>query len=301
MSEIEFMVGDAAKLPLADKSVDLVFGSPPYEAQRTYSIGFNLKGQAWVDWMVAVFRESLRVSRGLVAFVVEGFTEESQWSATPALLIADLHRAGVVLRKPPAFHRVGIPGGGGNSAQHSANGGGSDWLRNDYEFIICATAGRGKLPWADGSACGHEPKWNPGGAMTHHMTNGRKVAKMHTKRTATGTVTQGYGVPKKANPGNVLHYVVGGGRMGHPMAHDNEAAFPLGLAEFFVRSFCPPGGWCLDNFSGSGTTMHACELHARNGFGIDIRQEMVDLGRRRLDDVRSQRRAGQNSAADAAK
>ena len=32
--------------------VDLVFGSPPYESQRTYGIGFDLRGEGWVAWMV---------------------------------------------------------------------------------------------------------------------------------------------------------------------------------------------------------------------------------------------------------
>ena len=36
---------------------------------------------------------------------------------------ADLKRAGFNMRKPPVFHRVGIPGSGG-----------PDWLRNDYEL-----------------------------------------------------------------------------------------------------------------------------------------------------------------------
>ena len=119
---------------LPEDSVDLVFGSPPYEAARTYGIDFTLKGQAWVDWMVARMLEMVRVSRGLVAMVVEGQTRQFRWSAAPALLMADLHRAGVHLRKPPIFHRVGIPGSGG-----------PDWLRNDFEFIVCCTSG-GKLP-----------------------------------------------------------------------------------------------------------------------------------------------------------
>lgn len=97
----------------ADDSVDLVFGSPPYEAARTYGIDFKLRGQDWVDWMVVRMREMVRVSRGLVAMVVEGQTRNYRYSATPALLMADLHRDGICLRKPPVFHRVGIPGSGG--------------------------------------------------------------------------------------------------------------------------------------------------------------------------------------------
>src|SRR6478609_4781751 len=106
-----------------DNSVDLVFGSPPYEAARTYGIGFKLRGQEWVDWMVERIVEMVRICKGLVAMVVEGQTRKFRWSAAPALLMADLHRRGVHLRKPPAFHRVGIPGSGG-----------PDFLRNDYEF-----------------------------------------------------------------------------------------------------------------------------------------------------------------------
>lgn len=96
----------AAKLP--DNCADLVFTSPPYEDCRTYGIDFNLKGQEWVDWLVPIIKESLRVCKGLVAFVVEGKTKKFRWSATPILLMADLHRAGIHLRKPPAFKRSGI-------------------------------------------------------------------------------------------------------------------------------------------------------------------------------------------------
>ena len=58
---------DAANLPLPDQSVDLVFCSPPYEAQRSYGIGFNLQGDDWVEWAASCYKEHLRVSRGLVA------------------------------------------------------------------------------------------------------------------------------------------------------------------------------------------------------------------------------------------
>jgi hypothetical protein len=146
-----------------DNSVDAVICSPPYEDARTYGIGFNLKGQEFVDWCVTRFMEHYRISRGVVCWVIEGKTKDFRWSATPALLMADLHRAGVNLRKPPIFNRVGIPGSGG-----------PDWWRNDYEFCICATK-NGKLPWSDNTATGHPPKWAPGGEMSNRTTNGRRV------------------------------------------------------------------------------------------------------------------------------
>lgn len=244
-------------------SVDMVFTSPPYEDARTYGIGFKLKGQAWVDWALPRFIECCRCSRGLVAWVVEGKTRNFQWSATPALLMAGLHRAGVKLRKPPAFHRIGIPGSGG-----------PDWLRNDYEFIVCAS--HGKLPWSDNVAMGKR-------------INAGLSSKRHTKRDAGAMRTQHYRAPKKANPGNVIECSVGGGRMGSMLAHENEASFPEQLAEFFIRSFCPPGGTCMDIFGGSGTTAAVAKRLGRNCITIDIRDSQTDLTLRRLKEIDDER------------
>jgi hypothetical protein len=234
-------------------------------------------------------------------------------------LLADLHRAGVKLRKPPAFHRVGIPGSGG-----------PDWLRNDYEFIICATNG-GKLAWSDNTAMGHPPKWAPGGAMSNRTEDGRRknardkpeakaarvnqwghaidsgatvvlangqvrcrgkrpshvtADKLHTKTKADGSrEVQGCSVPVIANPGNVLRYEVGGGVMGDRLCHENEAPFPEDLAEFFIRSFCPEGGTVLDPFSGSGTTAKTAIACNRNAIGIDIRDSEVKKSKRRIASV----------------
>lgn len=308
-----------------DGCVDKVFCSPPYEDARTYSIDFTIKGQDWVDWAMPRFIECLRVCKGLVAWVVEGKTKKFRYSASPVLLMADLHRAGVHLRKPPAFHRVGIPGSGG-----------PDWLRNDYEFIVCATNG-GKLPWSDNKAMGHLPKWAPGGDMSYRLTNGtrknqwggsskstggerqqdgtlrqakpRPSHKIITKRIANGNrVNEQYAPPTKANPGNTIqqfyttdevvamleeagnvsHHNVGKGHMGHDLAHENEAPFPESLADFFIRSFCPPDGIVLDPFSGSGTTAAAAHKAGRRWITIDVRQSQIDLGNKRIKDIQIQ-------------
>lgn len=298
----------------ANNSVDLVFGSPPYEAARTYGIDFNLKGQDWVDWMAVRIVEAVRISRGLVAMVVEGQTRQFRYSAAPLLLMADLHRRGIHLRKPPIFHRVGIPGSGG-----------PDWLRNDYEFVICCTSG-GKLPWSENTAMGHPPKYGPGGEMSHRLSSGTRVNQcgpvgskkgMGRKdkngeprndhrpshevsviekpklreggmRRPNGERRQhGYTIPTKANPGNVIKCIVGGGVMGSKLSHENEAPFPEALAEFFVRSFCPPDGLVYDPFSGSGTTAAVCLKSGRNFVGTDVRESQVELTKRRIKEVQA--------------
>lgn len=253
-------------------SADLVVCSPPYEAARTYGIDFKLRGQAWVDWALERYLECVRVSRGAVVWVVEGQTRRFCWSASPVLLMADLHRRGVQLRKPPIYQRVGIPGGGG-----------PDWFRNDYEFCIAST--KGKLPWSDNTAMGHTPKWAPGGDPSHRLANGRRVAKVHTKRGQDEMQTQGYNPPAKANPGNVIACKVGGGRMGSELAHENEAPYPERVPEWFIRACCPPGGLVLDPFLGSGTTLAVAKKWGRCGAGCDVRASQIELARRRLDSV----------------
>jgi len=273
---------------MPEKSVDLVFGSGPYEDCRDYGINFNLKGQEWVDWMVEVYRQSLRVSKGLVAFVVAGRTKSYKHSCTPFLLVADLHRAGFNVREPLIFHRSGIPGSGG-----------PDWLRRDYELIVCVSP-KGRLVWSDNTACGHPPKCKPGGAPTHRLQNGKRVriAKGKGKAIKCGTnrglnsqcenykvgaetvEEQPYIPPKLANPGNVIK--CSGGHLGNKLAHENEAPFPEKLAEFFVKSFCPPQGIVLDPFCGSGTTCAVAKREGRKYIGIDVRLSQVELSLRRM-------------------
>lgn len=246
---------------LPDNSVDLIFTSPPYESARRYDdLDFNLSGKDYVRWALPRYLECVRVCRGLVAWVLEGRTRNFRWSAVPAMLMADLHRAGVKLRKPPIYQRVGIPGSGG-----------PDWWRNDYEFVICSS--KGKLPWSDNTASGNPPKFKPGGQMSHRTVSGRVNDKASQKA---------YKPPSKANPGNVIKLTVGGGHMGSDFAHENEAPFPESLVEPFVLSFCRPDGLVLDPFCGSGTTLAVALRHGRGVVGLDIRKSQVKLSRKRL-------------------
>jgi DNA modification methylase len=329
MSDHEIVQGDCLEVlrSLDADSVDLVMTSPPYEDRRTYGIDFSRAGEDWVGWMVEVVRELSRVCKGLIAIVCQGKTDDFRWSAAPALLMADLHRAGFNLRNPLIFHRVGIPGSGG-----------PDWMRADHEFIICVTR-QGKLPWSDNTVMGHPPKWAPGGEMSHRLSNGDRRNKFGVRTdVAIGarsygrknkrenyrakpaaanefqmiadaqdaaeqskacliTTTSGdkdgdnaviqktYNPPVLANPGSVLHFSVGGGRMGDKASHLNEAPYPEDLCQFFILSFCPPGGLVCDPFSGSGTTCCVSKRWGRRSLGIDIRESQVEIAWKRLGHV----------------
>jgi DNA modification methylase len=70
--------------------------------------------------------------------------------------------------------------------------------------------------------------------------------------------------------------------MGDALAHESEAPFPELLAEWFVRSCCPPGGIVCDLFSGSGTTGAVAVRLGRRFVGCDVRASQVELSRRRI-------------------
>lgn len=254
----KFILGDCRALPFQDDQFDLVFCSPPYESQRSYGeLDFCLSGSEWVQWAADCYMECLRVCKGLVAWVVEGVTKDYEYSATPFLLMAELQQRGARLRKPSVYHRHGIPGTGG-----------PDWLRNDWEPIICATK-RGRLPWSDTTALGWAPKHRSPRTATNRGKDGTRKSVI-------------YKDPDLVNPGNVIHGLVGKGHLGWKDAHRNEAPFPQWLADFHVRTFCPPDGHVLDPFSGSGTTVAAALRAGRNAVGVDLRQSQIDLGTARV-------------------
>lgn len=131
--------------------------------------------------------------------------------------------------------------------------------------------------------------WNQSGPNRRENGDYKRVAREGTifRHAADGSVKGGHvrDVCKIANPGNVLKAKVGGGHMGHKLAHRNEAPYPERLPEFFINSHCPVGGIVLDPFSGSGSTVAAAEKLGRIGLGFDLRMSQCLLGRERLLDI----------------
>ena len=264
-----------AELP--SRSVDLVFGSPPYEDRRTYDIDFDKKGDDWVRWTADRFVECCRVSCGLVCFVVDGKTRNYQYSMAPERLMVELAGRGISIRRPAYYMRWGVPGSGG-----------SDYLKNRLETVVVGQLLSGKLAWADPTACGWEPRLPEGGALSNRARDGRRVSDWtdRSRRRNGSRRSQAYAHPSRANPGNVVDCgAAGGGNMGHNLAHENEAPYPVKLAEFFVRSFCSPDGLVLDPFGGSGTTAHAALLHGRRAISVDVRASQSALTTKRLKSI----------------
>lgn len=265
-------------------SVDLVFGSPPYCDARTYGIGAQRGCLEWVEWMLNVSEAASRVCRGPVLWVCAGVTRKrNYWPACEGLLWEWWKRGGEHhCYRPCYWHRVGIPGSGGD-----------DWFRADVEYVLCLKR-PGKLPWSDNTAMGKKCGYPVGGAMSNRTSDGQRrnartgarLLRFAGMRRANGTTRKhGYTAPEVANPGTLLHTKAGGGHLGAKLAHENEAPFPENLAEHFILSLCPPGGTVLDCFAGSGTTLAVALRHGRKAIGIDVRKSQCDLTARRVAEV----------------
>lgn len=282
-----FHRADAARLPLPDKSVDLVLGSPPYCDARTYGINAQRGCDEWIDWMLGVTKEACRISRGLVLWVCAGVTRKHRYWPAPEGLAYRWFKEGGELWRPAYWHRSGIPGSGGRQ-----------WLRSDVEYVLAMKAQPGLIPWADNTAMGKPPKYGPGGEFSHRVKNGGR-RNITIGRNADGSKcpVKLYVPPAKANPGNLVQTKNGGGHLGSWLAHENEAPYPEALAEFFIRSFCPPMGRVCDPFSGSGTTVCMAVRNGRHGIGFDIRYSQILLGRKRLVEQRQAAKAADRGVA----
>lgn len=283
---------DAEHLPFPDASMDIVIGSPPYIDARLYledgrDLGISRDLDAWVAWMLDVTAEALRVSKGLVVWVCAGVTRDRTYQPGPEALLADWVRRGGSAYRPVYWHRVGIPGSGGD-----------DWFRFDVEYCL-AFKRPGKLPWADCTANGWDAVCGPGGAMANRTRKGDRIVgrviNMTTRRGRTGDREGARDYPchdrykdegLKVNPGTLLSTGAGGSaNLGHALAHDNEAPYPIDVPAWFISSHAPPGGLVLDPFLGSGTTLQAAAELGRVGVGCDLRASQCDLARRRLGTV----------------
>ena len=268
----DIQVGRAEKLPFPNRHFDVVFGSPPYMTARTYGRkGVARKCVDWVEWMLDVTDEALRVCKGPVIWVASSCTRQRNYQPACEGLMWEWYKRGGECHaySPVYWNRCGIPGGGGDQ-----------WFRPDAEICMCFKR-PGALPFMNNTAMGHPPKWEPGGIPTHRTKNGKRVNEILVGGESNGR-RQAFTQPDKANPGNVIKGIhAGKGHMGNDLAHANEAPFPEKLAEWWLLSTTRPGDTVLDPFCGSGTTIAVAHRLRRNAIGIDLRESQVELAKRR--------------------
>jgi len=254
-------VGDCLELmrSLDDRCVDFVMGSPPYCGKmRRYVGGKNKKltPKEWASWMADVVCESVRICRGHVVFVVNGSVQSGRYNCCCERLLIECDDRGVVCERPAIWHKNAPPNR-------------RDWFGNDWEYCLAFRSEGSRKTW-NWELIASPPKYTTGGRFRQRGANG--------SRREGGT----YPVVALARPRDVIRITVGGGHLGWSGASENEAPYPLKLAERFVLPLTNPGDAVLDPFLGSGTTLHAAMRHGRKVSGFDNRESQIELTMRRL-------------------
>ena len=247
-----------------DDRVNLVFGSPPYaEKGRRYKGNRkNLSANEWIDWMIEVTREAVRISSGMVLWVVNGTVRDGRYLPACEGLVWKWYQLGGWSDRSCIWHKNSIPNR-------------RNWFVNDWEFVLAFNkpGNRSVFNW---KSIATPPKCKSLRWFSQRDENGRRrKASLRSPN-------------RLSRPRDVIRVPVGGGIMGHPLAHQTEAPFPLKLAKHFVKACSYPGDVVLDPFVGSGTTLHACLETGRIGMGIDIRKSQVELTKQRLRDLKKQ-------------
>lgn len=247
-----FLHGDAAALPLEDKSVDCIVTSPPYNVGMNYGVSdsldpeeYRLRAGVWALEMNRVVRNNRRLWLNVVpSATFDDHERPAGWHSgrTKAPRLPLLHvwqsaldGAGFTLIDVVAWVRVGNNSTAWGSFQSPA----SPNLRGDWESIIVACKGE----WAR----------------------------------STPNVWRNWKDDMGIWPAlcSTVWSFAPAQRIDHP------APFPDELPSRCIRLSTWPGETVLDPFSGSGTTVRVAAELGRHGIGVDLSPTFTERAQER--------------------
>lgn len=263
------------------QSVQLIFTSPPYPLNRKKRYG-NLKGEAYIDWLVgfaSLFRQFLKPNGSLVMEMGNAWVSGSPEMSPLALrsLLAVLDRGEFVccqqfIANNPA--RLPSPAQWVNVERIR--------VKDSYTHVwwMSPTA----RPKADNRKVLRpysasmlnllkNQKYNSGVRPSQHNIGTKSFLKRHAGSIPSNVLT----VANTASSSNYLNHCRKLGIKPH------EARMPSGLAEFFIEFLTDKGDLVLDPFAGSNTTGAAAEKLGRRWIGIEPRDEYIQGSRGRFD------------------
>ncbi len=252
-----------------DNAVDFTIGSPPYVYKgHRYRGGEDITWNVhrWIDWMLPIVSEAVRVTKGYVVFIANGAVRKGEYHpACEGLIFKIYQRRGdsIACERPVIWSKNAPPNRKG------------EWFKNGWEFCLAFKTPDTK-PYFDWEAIAEPPKYKKGGDFRQRDAKG--------ERRKGGSYPKG----KLAMPGDLIRATVGGGQMGHKLAHKTEAPYPEKLIEPFVQACCPRGGIVFDPFCGSGTSAAVAKRFGRGYITIDNRQSQIDLATRRIVDTKAE-------------
>lgn len=263
--EVDLRVGNSLDVvkTLPDNLVDLTVTSPPYpgKTQRYADDSQVMMVSNWIEFMCQVTQQLVRVTDGMVIIVVDNPVRDGRYIPAAEELMCRLSDESTIVVERPIIWEKNAPPNRGDV-----------WFSHTYELILAFTKPNAKRVW-NWESIATPPKYKSGGRFRQRNSKGERV------------LGSEYPTNPLTRPRDIVKVTVGGGQMGSPLAHENEAPFPENLANIFVKALSHSGQTVLDPFCGSGTTGAVALKEGRNFIGIDIRPSQIDLTHRRLGEL----------------
>ncbi len=272
--------GDAeAWLPaLPAESVDLFFTSPPYADARAYS---KIHPDRYVQWflphaqgMLEATSESGWLILNIKNRVANSGPLRGQRHPYVYELVLALQHMGWRWIETYIWHRTNaIPGRFGPRTKDS------------FEYVYAFAKGR-------------SPYWDLNAIRVPYRADAAEIARRKLDPNGRRNTDAGFGRDRTktylhggADPGNVIQVAQTYNQYYGP-AGQHTAVMPEGLASFFVKAASPKGGVVIDPFAGSATTIVVARRHGRRAGGLELHQDYVAVGRRRITDDELEEVAG---------
>jgi DNA modification methylase len=236
--------------------------SPPYAMQRAGAYG-GVLAEEYVAWLLPV-AEQLRATLSADGSWFLNLKEHSEGVIRPVyvheLVVALVQRQGWVYIDEYCWERAGVPGDPVGRGKFKNQWEPVFWLAREARPLFYPQ--RALVPSA---AAFVDKDYQPGLGTVGMQGSGRDFLGKKARR------GDGW-----AYPGNRLPSFGTAEALGHP------AAFPVGLAQWFIEIYSEVGDWWVDPFLGSGSTLVACAATGRRGVGIERDAGYVAVALERL-------------------
>jgi len=256
----QVILGDCSKVltELPANSVDLIFTSPPYANNRQSTYG-GIAPDQYVEWFLPISQELLRVLQPAGTFILnikEKVVNGERHTYVMELILA-MRNQGWLWTEEFIWHKKNCyPGKWPNR------------FRDAWERLLQFNKTKRfqmyqkevKVPMGTWAA-----KRLKNLSQTDQVRDTSKVGSGFGKRVANWLERD------LVYPTNVLHLATETSNRKH------SAVFPEALPEWFIKLFTQEGDTVLDPFMGSGTTLRVAKRMRRNGLGIEILPEYVEL------------------------
>jgi site-specific DNA-methyltransferase (adenine-specific) len=261
----QILLGDCLELMkgIPDKSIDMVFTSPPY-ADRRKNCYSGVAEDKYVEWFKPFAIEIKRILKPTGSFFlnIKPHTNKGERSLYVFDLVLMLKRfIGFRYSDEFCWTKLGVPGHFKGRFKNAFEPIYHFTLHSNYThnpYDVATKAKEISLKRYKRKVCGESKNGSGFAGMRKEIINDLALPSNHLH------------IPQKSNQ--------------HTTQKIHPAVFPVDLPEFFIKAFTNESDVVLDLFAGSGTTGIACLNTNRNFILMEKEEKYYEIIKKRIDE-----------------